>query len=170
MPQKPRLRPQISHAGVVKKVASVGPGSVSTTLSMSRAPTSSSMPLSFSCASSHMLRQAMTVTTGLPSSRRAASGCFRKAVTGCEGARKPHLVRQDDEVEVFVARERRAAPSGGGFMWADSGKASKKAQEGPGNGNGASGRSVSSCTSIAGSARSGATICSATLSSCPDCE
>jgi hypothetical protein len=43
MPQKPcSAAAQISHAGVVMKVASVGPGSISTTLSMMpRAPSSS---------------------------------------------------------------------------------------------------------------------------------
>jgi hypothetical protein len=166
MPQKPRLRPQMSQAGVVKKVASVGPGSVSTTLSMRRAPTSASMPLSFSWASSHMLRHAMTVTTGLPSSRRAASGCFRKAVTGCDGARNHTWYGR-------MTRSKSSSPvsesgaSGGGFRWADSGKASKNAMNGQGNGNGASGRSTSSCTWIDGSARSGATICSATLVELP---
>ncbi len=87
----PRSRPcgrSTASTGVVMKVASVGPGSVSVTLSIRRAPASASSAFVFSWADSHMLRQAITVTTGLPAQQLAAPrGCCRNAVTGCDGAR-----------------------------------------------------------------------------------
>ena len=87
MPQKPSFLPLSNQRGVVMNVASVGPGSVSTTLSISRAPASTSSDFIFSCAASHMLRHAMTVTTGLPRNTRCATGCLRNAVMGCDGAK-----------------------------------------------------------------------------------
>ena len=79
--------PLSSHSGVVHRLAMVGLGSTSATLSRRRAPQAPRRPLTFSCASIHILRQAMTVMTGLPAINRLASGCLRNAVIGCDGAR-----------------------------------------------------------------------------------
>lgn len=86
-PRKASRRPVSSQRGVVIRVARVGAVSVSTTLSRRRAPAAPRSPFSFSWASSHMFRQAMTVTTDLPASRRRATGCWRKAATGWLGVR-----------------------------------------------------------------------------------
>jgi hypothetical protein len=84
---------------------------------------------------------------------------------------EPHLVRQDDEVEVFVARERerlqRRRLQVRRFR-----KGVEEGQEGPGKWiRRHCGRSVSSCTSIR---RVGAQrrddLLRRRLSSCPDCE
>ena len=79
--------PLNNQNGVLHKLAMVGLGSTSATLSSRRAPQSFSSAFIFSCASIHILRQAITVTTGLPASSFFACGCLRNAVIGSDGAR-----------------------------------------------------------------------------------
>ncbi len=80
-------RPVNIHSGVARKLAALPHASVSTMLSSSRAPSASRRALSFSWAISHMLRQPISVTTGVPRSSRAASGEARKLVMGRDGER-----------------------------------------------------------------------------------
>ena len=79
--------PVSSQRGVVMKLASTPARSVKTTLSRSKPPASRISRFTVSCAVSHMLRQAMTVTTGLPLSSRRPAALFRNAVAGPAGAR-----------------------------------------------------------------------------------
>ena len=87
IPHSASVLPVSIQRGVVMKVAKLGPGSVSTMWSQCRAPACESQPFMRSCASTHILRQLMSVTTGvLRSSARPSADCTKAAIGG-HGAR-----------------------------------------------------------------------------------
>src|SRR5690625_7678637 len=80
----PRLPVSIQR-GVDKKLATVPHSSTRAALPTNRAPRRVRCVRTFSWACSHMLRQAITVTTGVSLSNFSAKGRRKKAVTGMDG-------------------------------------------------------------------------------------
>src|SRR5882762_6166078 len=168
-PQKGSRRPVSSQRGVVMKLASVPPRSTNATLSRNRPPASWIKRLTASCAASHMLRHAITVTTGRPRMSLLPVSLFRKAVMGPEGARYQTWYASTTRSNRSSARTATGS-SGGGSSSTVSGITSRKLQNDQGNGYGRIGRRTSSTISTSPASASGDTRPRATRASWPDCE